>query len=93
MEYARQALIKLYALFEGLENIGAAEPYIISMADEFQKLVNVIRYQDQQIQELRAELEMANSVFATLNTDVIHMRSTLSNVLHPTKPKKIEELV
>jgi hypothetical protein len=92
MEYARQALIKLYALFEGLENIGIVEPYIISIADEFQKLVNVIRYQDRQIQELRAELEMANSVFATLNTDVIHMRSTLSHILHPIKPKKIEEL-
>jgi hypothetical protein len=92
MEYARQALIKLYALFEGLENIGIAEPYIISIADEFQNLVNIIRYQNRQIEELKAELELANSVFSTLNTDVIHMRSTLSNVLHPKKPKKIEEL-
>ena len=90
MEYARQALIRLYSLFEKLEHIGSLEPYIISIADEFQKLANIIRDQDREIRALRAELELVNEVFATVNTDVIHMRGSLSQVLHP---KKIEVLM
>ena len=101
MEYARQALITLYTIFEELENIGSLEPYVIRIADEFQKLVDIIRHQDRElerqhleIQALKAELDMANSVFATLNTDVAHMRYAVSQVLQPTpQTKQIEELM
>jgi hypothetical protein len=96
MEYARQALINLYALFEGLENIGShigIEGYIIGIADECQRMANIIRDQEREIRELKAELELANEVFATVNTDVINMRSSLSHVLYPQQMKKIEELM
>jgi hypothetical protein len=98
MEYARQAL---YTILEELENIGSLESYIIRIADEFQKLADTIRHQDREIQRqcleiqaLKAELDMANMVFATLNTNVAHMRHTVSQVLHPPpQTKKIEELM
>ena len=96
MEYARQALINLYALFEGLENIGShigIEGYIIGIAEECQGMANIIRDQEREIRELKAELELANEVFATVNTDVINMRSSLSHVLYPQQMKKIEELM
>ena len=96
MEYARQALINLYALFEGLENIGShigIESYIIGIAEECQGMANIIRDQEREIRELKAELELANEVFATVNTDVINMRSSLSHVLYPQQMKKIEELM
>ena len=96
MEYARQALINLYALFEGLENIGShtgIESYIIGIAEECQGMANIIRDQEREIRELKAELELANEVFATVNTDVINMRSSLSHVLYPQQTKKIEELM
>ena len=96
MEYARQALINLYALFEGLENIGShtgIEDYIIGIAEECQGMANIIRDQEREIRELKAELELANEVFATVNTDVINMRSSLSHVLYPQQTKKIEELM
>lgn len=96
MEYARQALITLYALFEGLEKIGShmgIESYIIGIAEECQKMANIIRDQEREIRELKAELELANEVFATVNTDVINMRNSLSHVLYPQQIKKIEELM
>jgi hypothetical protein len=101
MEYARQALITLYTIFEELENIGSLEPYIIRIADEFQKLADIIRHQDRElerqhleIESLKAELELANTVFGKLNADVAHMRYSVSQVLQPLpQTKKIEELM
>ena len=56
-------------------------------------MANIIRDQEREIRELKAELELANEVFATVNTDVINMRSSLSHVLYPQQMKKIEELM
>lgn len=91
MEYARQTLINLYRLLQGLDNISSH--INIEISDGCQKLENIIRDQELEIRELKAKLEVANEVFSTVNTDVINMRTSISHVLYPQQIKKIEELM
>lgn len=96
MEYARQTLITLYRLLQGLDDISShinIESYIIEISDGCQKLENIIRDQELEIRELKAKLEVANEVFSTVNTDVINMRTSISHFLYPQQIKKIEELM
>ena len=102
MNFVKQILVNLFTLFEGLENIGShlgIEGYINGIAAECQTLVAIIKDQDQEIERqrleiiaLKTELEMANRLFYTLNTNVLQMRIDMAQVLQPPPTRKIEEL-
>lgn len=103
MDYIRQSIRVIYALFEELENIGShlyIKGYINRIKEECNIIFDIIRNQDQQIksqlleiQELKAELEMNATIFETINNDILHMRSSISHVSQPTPKKYVEELI
>ena len=102
MNYVRQILVNLFSLFEGLENIGShlgIEGYIHGIAAECENLVAIIKDQGQEIQRqrleisaLKTELEMANRLFYTVNTELLQMRVDVTQVVQPPPMRKIEEL-
>jgi|LauGreDrversion4_2_1035121.scaffolds.fasta_scaffold422987_2 hypothetical protein len=101
MNFVKQILVNLFSLFEGLENIGShlgIEGFILGIAAECENLVAIIKKQDQEIERqrleitaLKAELELANRLFYTVNADLLHMRVDMAQVLQPPT-RKIEEL-
>jgi hypothetical protein len=102
MNFVKHILVNLFSLFEGLEGIGShlgIEGYINGIAAECENLVAIIKDQDREIERqrleisaLKAELEMANQLFYTVNTNVLQMRVDMAQVLRPPPMKKIEEL-
>lgn len=90
MEYIIAPINALNKLFGELENIGSHMDYINWIKAQCNKFIDIIRDQDRQIQGLKAEIDMANSIFSTINTDVLHMRKSISQ----TKDRRyVEELV
>lgn len=103
MDYIRQSIRVIYALFEELENIGShlyIKGYINQIKEECNIIFDIIREQDQQIksqfleiQALKAELEMNAIIFETINNDVLQMRKSISNISQSTPKKYVEELI
>lgn len=86
----------LDTLFEGIESVAShldIHIFTNGLRYQYQKILDIIREQNREIEQLKAELAMANKVFMTLNTDVLHMRNTISEVLQQPQMKKIEELM
>jgi len=103
MDFIRQSIRVIYALFEELENIGShlyIKGYINRIKEECNIIFDIIRDQDRQIkiqlleiQALKAELEMNATIFETINNDVLHMRKSISYVSQPLSQKYVEELI